>query len=76
MPPLLAAGFGNAAYACLLHQLAHYDPAAPVCEEHGGCRASLRCLKLGPPADQLHFGEDAGKWDGRGHSEWFHCICL
>ncbi|KAI7837296.1 hypothetical protein COHA_008910 [Chlorella ohadii] len=51
-------GFGNAAYSCLLYQLAHYDLAAPVCEEHGGCRASLRCLKLGPPADQTHFGED------------------
>ncbi|PRW56615.1 hypothetical protein C2E21_4838 [Chlorella sorokiniana] len=52
-------GFGNDAYTCLLWQLVHYSPTAPICEEHGGCRASLRCLKLGPPADQPHFGEEA-----------------
>ena len=61
-----AAGFGNQAYAYLLYQLAHSSPTAPICEDHGGCRGSLRCLKLGPPADQPQFGEDAGKLGGVG----------
>lgn len=62
----LQAGFGDAALACLLHCLADCPPAPPPVmpgQQHSqsdGCRAALRCLKLGPPADREHFSDETG----------------
>lgn len=61
------AGFSDASLAYLLHKLATYPLPPDVGEPnawahaHGGCRTTLECLKLGPPADQQHFSGQAGK---------------
>jgi hypothetical protein len=65
--PVLPAGFSDAACAYLLFQLATYplpdNVGGPQAEApaHGGCRTTLECLKLGPPADRPLFGKEAGK---------------
>ena len=33
----------------------------PAAARHGGCRSTLECLKLGPPADQPHLSDATGK---------------
>ncbi|PSC69802.1 hypothetical protein C2E20_6772 [Micractinium conductrix] len=57
-------GFSDAALGYLMHQLARYPspllaaaaapgglPPGPEAPSHAGCRFTLQCLKLGPPAD-------------------------
>lgn len=65
---LRGAGFGEAALVCLLRQMlppapaaaaAGAAPAAPQLIPAVGCLATLRCLKLGPPADEAFMGEGA-----------------
>ena len=62
---LPVAGFSDEALAYLLHLLSasHAQEAGLglAAARHGGCRSTLECLKLGPPADQPHLSDASGK---------------
>lgn len=67
-PTWLLAGLHDTAVGFLMRYLATYpaptllpkEAACPQAPLSNGCRFSLECLKLGPPASCAHFSEQTG----------------